>query len=313
MLSSPLGTRYVADLDRLFDTYAELVPRMEDWYRERHPQEPGRLRTSSTGSRSGPRRSTPCGGCCRRPSLSNVGIYGTGQGYEQLLLRMRASALPEARAYAELMLGELRKVIPSFLTRVDRPERGGEWSAYLAATARATAEVAEPPLRRRASPSPGPRSPSSTSTPRPRTSCWPPCSTPTSTCPTTRSWPGCARLSAAEREAVAAAYVGDRRNRRHKPGRALETVSYRFDVLSDYGAFRDLQRHRMLTIQWQPLDPAPRLRPARPTWSRPGSADRFEEAMARSAGAATTPWPAPSRPRPPTPSPWPTGCGTRSR
>ena len=50
-----------------------------------------------------------------------------------------------------------------------------------------------------------------------------------------------------------AALVGDRRNRRHKPGRAFERVTYRFDVLSDYGNFRDLQRHRMLTIEWQRL------------------------------------------------------------
>jgi hypothetical protein len=49
------------------------------------------------------------------------------------------------------------------------------------------------------------------------------------------------------------AYVGDRANRRHKPGRAFERTSYRFDVLTDYGAFRDLQRHRLLTIEWQPL------------------------------------------------------------
>src|SRR5262249_1808147 len=40
---------------------------------------------------------------------------------------------------------------------------------------------------------------------------------------------------------------------RHKPGRAFERTSYRFDVLCDYGAFRDLQRHRTLTIEWQAL------------------------------------------------------------
>ena len=57
-------------------------------------------------------------------SLSNVGIYGTGQGYEALLLRMRSHPLPESRAYADLMLGELRKVIPSFLKRVDLDDRG---------------------------------------------------------------------------------------------------------------------------------------------------------------------------------------------
>jgi hypothetical protein len=47
--------------------------------------------------------------------------------------------------------------------------------------------------------------------------------------------------------------VGERGNRRHKPGRAFERTSYRFDVLTDYGAFRDLQRHRLLTLEWQPL------------------------------------------------------------
>jgi hypothetical protein len=47
--------------------------------------------------------------------------------------------------------------------------------------------------------------------------------------------------------------VGDRVNRRHRPGRAFERTSYRFDILTDYGAFRDLQRHRILTLEWQPL------------------------------------------------------------
>ena len=49
------------------------------------------------------------------------------------------------------------------------------------------------------------------------------------------------------------AYVGDRRNRRHRPGRAFERTDYRFELVTDYGAFRDLQRHRMLTIEWQRL------------------------------------------------------------
>src|SRR5262249_8774236 len=58
-----------------------------------------------------------------------------------------------------------------------------------------------------------------------------------------------------ERAAVLRAYTGGRSNRRHKPGRALERTSYRFDVLTDYGAFRDLQRHRLLTLEWQTLSP----------------------------------------------------------
>jgi Thymidylate synthase complementing protein len=63
-------------------------------------------------------------------------------------------------------------------------------------------------------------------------------------------------LSAEEQQELVRAAVGERGNRRHKPGRAFERVSYRFDVLSDYGVFRDLQRHRMLTLEWQRLSPA---------------------------------------------------------
>ena len=62
-------------------------------------------------------------------------------------------------------------------------------------------------------------------------------------------------MSDDDRLAVVRTYAGDRTNRRHKPGRALERTGYRFDVLSDYGAFRDLQRHRLLTIEWQSLTP----------------------------------------------------------
>ena len=57
---------------------------------------------------------------------------------------MRAHPLPEARAYADLMLTELRKVIPSFLKRVDLPDRGVAWSNYLADDPRPMDEVARP-------------------------------------------------------------------------------------------------------------------------------------------------------------------------
>src|SRR3954468_23251812 len=58
-----------------------------------------------------------------------------------------------------------------------------------------------------------------------------------------------------ERARLLADLVGERTNRRHRPGRGFESVSYRFEIVSDYGAFRDLQRHRLLTVQWQRLTP----------------------------------------------------------
>jgi hypothetical protein len=90
------------------------------------------------------------------------------------------------------------------------------------------------------------------------------------------------RMSVDDKVAVVRAYVGDRSNRRHKPGRALERTFYRFDVLSDYGAFRDLQRHRMLTVEWQGLTPRHGyVLPADVVEA--GVGDRFVEAMDRSA------------------------------
>src|SRR5205823_7018001 len=129
------------DMDRLFDTYAELVPVLADWFRARHPKSPD---DSDFVYRQSIRAKAfdALRGILPAASLSNVGIYGTGQGYEQLLLRMRAHPLPEARAYADLMLTELRKVIPSFLKRVDLDDRGVAWSTYLATNRAAMEEVA---------------------------------------------------------------------------------------------------------------------------------------------------------------------------
>lgn len=253
VLASPLGTRYVADLDHLFDTYRSLGPVMSDLYRDRHPREKGDsdfvYRQSIKAKALDALR-----GLLPAASLSNVGIYGTGQSYELLLLRMRDHPLPEARAYAALMVEELRKVIPSFLTRLDRPDRGGEWASYLADTSRATAEVAarvfagvEPEAR-----------PAVTLVdfdPEAEDKLLAAMVYPHVDLPDDQVLRLVRAMSADDRQAVADAYVGERANRRHKPGRALEHVSYRFDVLSDYGAFRDLQRHRMLTLQWQALSP----------------------------------------------------------
>jgi len=93
------------------------------------------------------------------------------------------------------------------------------------------------------------------------------------------------RLGADERDALLAAYVGTRDNRRHKPGRAFERTQYRFDVLADYGAFRDLQRHRLLTIDWQPLT-AQHGYETPDAIAEAGLTDRFDEAMGRAADLA---------------------------
>jgi len=260
ILDSPYGARYVGDMDRVFDTYAELLPDMRAWVADRFPKQAGD--TDFVYRQAVKAKSLDAlRGLLPAASLSNIGLYGTGQSYEQLLLRMRAHPLPEARSYADMMLTELRKVIPSFLQRVDVAERGGEWTAYLSATHDATARVVDRLW---------PDNAASSWAGEPDTeaqaevtlldfdpegeekilaaACFSHLS-----CSEREAQRRVGRLSHDQRVTLLAAYVGDRRNRRHRPGRAFERTDYRFELVTDYGAFRDLQRHRMLTIEWQPL------------------------------------------------------------
>ena len=282
ILSSPLGTRYIADMDRMFDAYSGLIPQMQEFWREAQPKDPGdsdfAYRTAIKA-----RALDSIRGMLPASSLSNVGIYGTGQAYEALLLRMRAHPLPEARAYADLMLSELRKVVPSFLKRVDLPERGVRTSAYLGDARDSMDALADQIFGDDAGGAvaddtvelvdfdPDGEIKMVAAMLYPHTSL-----SEASIEARVR------RMTVEERVGVITAYVGTRANRRHRPGRAFERTDYRFDVLSDYGAFRDLQRHRMLTIDWQPLSP-------RHGFVRPAAVDaagltaEFDAVMARSA------------------------------
>ncbi len=281
LLMSSLGARYVGDMDRLFDIYAELVPLMQEHFKREIPKDPD---DSDFVYRQAIRAKAfdAVRGILPAASLSNVGIYGTGQGFEQLLLRMRAHPLPEARQYGDLMLAELRKVIPSFLKRVDLEDRGVAWSAYLEANHDAMAGLAAQLLPDGPGATPAPVVSLVDFDPDAEVKLVASALYPHSALPEAEIEAAVRRLSVDERLAVLRAYCGDRSNRRHKPGRALERPAYRFDVLADYGAFRDLQRHRMLTIEWQRLTP-------RHGYTRPavveeaGFAGPFDDAMARSA------------------------------
>src|SRR3989441_2193875 len=278
---SSLGARYIGDLDALFYAYAQMLPELMDWARARYPKEPG----DSDFVYKQTIKAKACDaarGILPGATLSNVGIYGTGQAFEALLMRMRAHPLPEAQQYAAMMLTELRKVIPSFLTRVDRPERGGAWTEYLRDTRQATAEVVGRVLGGEA-PEPRPAVVLTDFDPDGEEKLLAAVCYPHTNLPEDQIRARVRRLSNDERVALLRAYVGERTNRRHKPGRAFERTDYRFDVLCDYGAFRDLQRHRMLTIEWQPLSPAYGYDVPEAVVEA-GLAEPFEEAMGVSAG-----------------------------
>lgn len=260
ILDSPLGARYVGDMDRLFDAYRDLLPVLGEWFSERYPQARG---DSDLVWRQSVRAKAfdALRGMLPAAASSNLGIYASGQAYEALLIRMRAHPLPEARDYAELMLTELRKVIPSWVRRVDVDNRGVAWSAYLETNHSAMVELGQ----RLFEPSGAGLTAQPGGDPEVTLVDWDPDAEVKVVAAmlypfTDRSERAVeqrvATMTTDERMDVVVRYSGDRANRRHRPGRALERAGYRFDVLSDYGAFRDLQRHRLLTLEWQDLTPA---------------------------------------------------------
>ena len=253
VLSGRFGTRYVGDMDRMFDTYSGLVESLTTHVRKVVPQGP---KDSDFIYRQATRAKAldAVRGVLPASALSNVGIYGSGQAYEALLLRMRANPLPEARLYADLMLTELRKVVPSFLRRVDQPDRGGRWSQYLSETSIDTHSVVHD-LFATEEIEPEESVVLSDFDPEGEDKLLAAICYSHLTLSESQIYKKVQGMSHDEKVRLIRAYVGDRTNRRHRPGRAFERTDYRFDVLSDYGAFRDMQRHRMLTIEWQPLTP----------------------------------------------------------
>ena len=246
----PLRDQYIATMDAAFETYAKWIVPMQDHFARRYPKSP---MDSDAVHRSAIRAKAldTLRGMLPAATQSNVGIFGTGQAFEALLLRMRANPLSEVRACGDQMLGELRKVIPAFLTRVDQPDRGGRWSEYFAVIRDELDDIAAD----LAAIGPEPRDEVTLTDfdPQGETKVVAAALYSVSDLPDDQLLDIARRLTADERLSILRTYIGNRTNRRHRPGRAFERTSYRFDVLTDYGAFRDLQRHRLLTLEWQPL------------------------------------------------------------
>ena len=251
--SGSLRDRYVQTMNAAFETYSAWIPGMQEHFSRRYPKS---AEDSDAVHRAAIRAKAldTLRGLLPAATQSNVGIYGTGQAFEALLLRMRANPLTEVRDCADALLAELRKVIPAFLVRVDQPDRGGRWSRYLAETRRGTADAAAG-LVRDIEPAGRAEVTLTDFDPDGELKIVASALYAVTDLPDDQLMAIARRMTADERAQLLATYVGDRGNRRHRPGRAFERATYRFDVLTDYGAFRDLQRHRMLTIEWQPLTP----------------------------------------------------------
>lgn len=257
IMGTPSEKLYCDYIDLLFDTYSTIQEKIVPILKKKYPK------TVNQSDRAWESiiKAKACDivrGLLPASTRSNMGIYGNGQFYEYLLIKMYASKNMEVILFADMLLEELRKIIPAFLTRVDLENRGKLWSKYIKDVENGMVDESTAILS------------NSITTAIKQTDnevklvdfdknaldkVLQSALFEYSTEPESYIKQKLESLSQEEKICLLKKYVGRRENRRHKPGRAFEVVSYKFEVLSDYGAFRDLQRHRILTLQWQKLSP----------------------------------------------------------
>lgn len=255
VLASRLGAAYVGGMDALFDEYSELLGPMTDHFRK---ADGVRGLQPSINSRRATREQAfdSLRGILPAGALSNVGIFASPHAYARLLIRLLAHPLPEARTCGAMLAEELDKLIPNLLGHTGHDLIDLEVANWQLDRSSATDELVSELF--------GATPPEAEPEPTVRLVDWDPdgelkaiaamCFAHTDLgdrelLERIRS------MSEEDLDRIVAAYAGSRPSRSARPGRALERSAYRFEIISDYGAFRDLQRHRMLTIEWQRLTP----------------------------------------------------------
>lgn len=254
-LKPSVKKQYNESMDKIFDLYSDMVRKLTDYVRN-NSSVPEKDRDIAWKGATKAQACDAVRDVLPVATKSTVGIFASGQALESLIMHLMSDELPEARKAGQRLLKQGRKIVPMFLERADKPERGGAMVAYRANTHAKVRDIAKEYL-------PDNHAPSS-SNPVTLIDYWPKNEMlivadmlyEHSNLPldqiqaAVNDWPYQKKIE------VFKSYMGERLNRRHKPGRALEKVHYSWDLVCDYGIFRDLQRHRMVDdMNWQQLTP----------------------------------------------------------
>lgn len=250
LMKSEFSELYAHTMNRLFDTYSQLIPKVSAYVIEKNPQGAD---VSERAYKSTIRAKT-CDllrGLLPAGTITNLGMFGNGRALEYLITKMYAHPLVEMRNAAEEMHTELSKVIPSFVKRT-KEKHGLEQQNFLSETAKAiellSSEFSSVPEPQKTVSLVGYDSNEDAEVKVIAAIVYPNVHVPMKDL--------VARvkiLSPEQRKKIIDEYCMRRKNRRHKPGRAFENTNYTFDILGNYGMFRDIHRHRVLTQERQLL------------------------------------------------------------
>ncbi len=266
IMDSAHRAAYLGCMHHLFETYAAQIEPMIAFVRDslpidtvewKHPQT-GALLTYADAQQDetlsrwveGAYRSTVRAHACDilrsylpAATLTNVGIFGVGQAFEHLLNKLYSLDLAEAQAIVKPMHTALEALIPSFVKRAQPNEYWVQTATDVQTLAQTlldgqTVQSTEPVSLVDYDREAEDRILAAILYPHGRL-------------PLGQMRSLVKKLPADQRAQVFGAYIGQRRYRRDKPGRALENAYYTFDIIGNLGIYRDLQRHRLLTQERQ--------------------------------------------------------------
>lgn len=252
LMTSAYRDKYVDTCNMLFDTYSRLIPLVTVLIEQRFPKDPLISKTAYTAALRA--RVLDClRGLLPASTLTNMGVFGNGRFFEQLIHKLHCQNLVELQDIGKRSFEELSKVIPSFVRRADPHHRTHQsYSQFYEAMQSELRVVAEQHL---------PHCERSTQ-PRVRLVSYDPDSVAKvaaallfsiSNKGLFETWQYCKNLPDEEIARILDAGCSVRENRRHKSPRALEHAFFTFEVVTDFGAYRDLHRHRLLTQERQLL------------------------------------------------------------
>jgi len=251
IMESKYADDFTETCDALFDVYSKNLEPMRNYIMEQFPQQ------EDVSDRA--YKSTVKAKACDtlRPFLPaatkiNMGIFGNGRAFEYLIQTLYSNELTEMRELGKSMHTELNKVIPSFVKRAN-DQYGMQTIKFLQNIREKMSESLNQYLKE-GNPNSQPDDVVLIDYDKdPEVKLLSAILYPYSNLPEAEIREQVKQISASEREKILDKYIGERSNRRHKPDRAFENTYYRFDIMIDYGAFRDLQRHRVMTQQRQKL------------------------------------------------------------
>ena len=254
-LNGDLKAKYISIMDKIFDNYSVIVKKLTDHVRN-NSKVPDEERDIAWKGATKAQACDAARNLLPVATLSTVGIYISGQSLESLIYHLWSDELPEANIKGDQILKEARKVIPMFLERADKPERGGAFVAYRAENMKNIKKLAKELLPETFSAGEYREVTLNNYFPKNELDL----AADMLYSESDRSLEVIKNivdeLPYDKKIKIFNTYIGERLNRRHRPGRALEKAYYSYDIVCDFGIFRDLQRHRMVSdLDWQTLSP----------------------------------------------------------